>query len=315
MAGSVPTITLSTGQHMPVLGLGTFNKFKQGEVYEAVKSAISCGYRLIDTAWVYRSEGEVGDAITEVVNSGIVKREDLFITSKLWSIFHAPDSVEVGLRESLKDLKVDYVDLYLMHWPMAWQEPADRNTWIMGTDFKPADVDFVDTWRAMERLVDKGLVKAIGVSNFNITQLKRLLSADSLKYKPANLQIEISPYMDNNYLVNFCLEHDITVTAFSPTRYAGKPTPNLMEEKVLKDTARKYGKTPAQVALRWAFQRGYATVPKSVTAHRIRENIELFDFELSADEMKAIATLNKDLRLVWLDNFKSFPEYPFEYPQ
>ncbi|XP_071090006.1 aldo-keto reductase 1B-like [Haliotis cracherodii] len=319
MAGVAPTITLNTGHHMPVLGLGTFNMFKQGEVYEAVKAAISCGYRLIDTAWVYRSEEEIGNAITEVVNSGIVKREDLFITSKLWSIFHAPDRVEVALRDSLKDLKADYVDLYLMHWPMAWQEPADRTAWIMNTDFKPADVDYIDTWRAMERLVDKGLVKAIGISNFNMAQLKRLLSADNLKYKPANLQIEISPYMDNSDLVNFCQENDITVTAYTPlakggNEYAGKPTPSLMEESVLKDIALKYDKTPAQVALRWAYQRGYATVPKSVTAHRIQENIKLFDFELSADEMKSIATLNKDMRLVWLDNFKSFPEYPFEYP-
>ncbi|XP_025095006.1 1,5-anhydro-D-fructose reductase-like isoform X1 [Pomacea canaliculata] len=313
-----PTIELPSGYAMPLVGLGTFDNLKDDMICEAVKAALDSGYRMVDCAWIYRSESAVGAALADRIKAGAVTRNELFISTKLWNTFHEPDRVEAGLRDSLNDLGLDYVDLLLMHWPMAFKEQTvERKAWILNTQTEPADVDFLDTWRAMEELVNKGLARSIGISNFNIQQLTRLLDAPGLRYKPANIQVESHPFFLNKELIDFCQGRGITVTAYSPlgkggSTYAGKPTENILEHPTITSIAKAQAHSPAQVVLRWALQRGLSIVPKSCTPVRIRENIQLFDFSLTEDEMAAISLLDKHKRLVTLENFKGFPEYPFK---
>nr|KAG5708375.1 hypothetical protein BaRGS_034406 [Batillaria attramentaria] len=287
-------------------------------VCDAVKTAIDAGYRLIDCAWIYRSEAAVGRGIADRIKAGVVTRKDLFVTTKLWCTFHEPERVEEGLRESLKELGLDYVDLFLMHWPLAIKEQtADKKAWILSTALQPADVDYIDTWRAMEDLVEKGLTRSIGVSNFNATQLTRLINAPGLRIKPANMQLESHPLLHNQEIIDLCHAHGISVTAFSPlakggSTYAGKPVENILVNPVIAEIAKKHNRTPAQVVLRWCLQRGLCIVPKSCTPTRIQENYQIFDFTLSEDDMKGLSSLNKNKRLVTFETAKDLPEYPFQ---
>ncbi|XP_041366015.1 aldo-keto reductase family 1 member B1-like [Gigantopelta aegis] len=307
MANTIPCMKLNTGHSMPALGLGTWN-YRLPGIYDAVKTAIDVGYRHIDTAWVYESEADVGKAVKEKISEGVVSREDVFITTKLGNYFHDPDEVAVGLRESLDDLKTSYVDLYLMHWPVSLKKAA--------RGVLADDTDYIDTWRAMEKLVDAGKARAIGISNFNMAQVERLLQTDGLKYKPANLQIEMNPYITNTELMQFCLEQGISVTSYSPLTkgvadYQGEGTFNILEDDVVTKVARQHSRTPAQVVLRWTLQRGCAVMVKSCSESRIRENFQICDFSLTNEEMAAITNLNINQRLVKRDNMKSFPWYPF----
>ncbi|KAK9883233.1 hypothetical protein WA026_001422 [Henosepilachna vigintioctopunctata] len=181
----IPNVTFSNGQKIPIFGLGTW-KSEPGKVTQAVKDAIDLGYRHLDCAHAYSNEKEVGEAIKSKINEGVIKREDLFITSKLWDTFHRPDLVEGAIKETLKNLGVDYINLYLIHWPMAYKEggelfPVDKNGKMMFSD-----VDYIDTWKAMEFLVEKGYTKSIGLSNFNKRQIERVL--DNATVLPVNLQ-------------------------------------------------------------------------------------------------------------------------------
>ncbi|XP_070211386.1 aldo-keto reductase family 1 member B1-like isoform X2 [Littorina saxatilis] len=306
MAAACSTVTLPSGDLMPMVGLGTFDNLKDDKVSEAVRVAIDEGYRCIDTAYIYRSEGAVGAAIADKIKKGVVTRKDLFVTTKLWNTFHEPDRVEMGMRESLAELKMDYVDLLLMHWPMAFKElQADRKAWILNQQTQPAEVDYLDTWKAMEGLVEKGLARNIGVSNFNIDQLQRLLHTPP-KIKPANMQLESHPLFHNQELVDFCRSHGMTVTAFSPlakggATYAGKQMENILEDSRVTEIAAKHKRTPAQVVLRMSLQRGICVVPKSCTASRIKENFQIFDFTLSEEEMSSLSSMNKNKRLVTLE--------------
>ncbi|ESP00399.1 hypothetical protein LOTGIDRAFT_238568 [Lottia gigantea] len=290
MANKIPTIKLNTGYDMPVLGYGTFNLFKDNEVRDACKVAIDAGYRHIDTAWVYKTENEVGDAVTSKTEEGVIKRSDLFITTKLWIAFHNPNDVEGACRDSLQKLQTDYLDLFLIHWPFAV---------------------------AMEELVIKGLVRTIGVSNFNLEQLKRLLAAD-LRYKPAVIQVEVHPYFSNSELIEYCKKEGIVVTAYSPlgkggAKYTSESLPNILTDEVIVKLAEKYKKSPAQIAIRWGLERGYTLVPKSVTPARIKENLKVFDFSLTKEELESINKLDRNFKVVTLDKFKTFPEYPFKW--
>lgn len=302
---------------MPVIGLGTFNNLKEDQVTEAVTAALDIGYRFIDCAYIYRSEGAVGKAISRAIADGKVSREDLFIATKLWNTFHEPERVELGIRESLIELGLEYVDLFYMHWPIAFLEQSDdKKAWILNQQTQPANVDFIDTWKAMEGLVDKGLAKAIGISNFNIQQLTRLLQA-GIRIQPANMQLESHPLFPNRELVDFCKSNGISVTAYSPLAkggsvYAGQPTENILEERRVTDIATRLQRTPAQVVLRWAIQRGLAIVPKSCTPARIQENFQIFDFALTDEDMASISTMDINRRIVTLETFKEFPEYPFQ---
>ncbi|XP_046368340.1 1,5-anhydro-D-fructose reductase-like isoform X2 [Haliotis rufescens] len=315
---AVPVLKFSNGKSMPVFGLGTWQSPK-GEVAEAVKAAIACGYRHIDCAWAYGNEAEVGQAIKAKIDDGTVKREDLFITTKLWNTFHRPDLVEGAMKDSLERLGLSYVDLYLMHWPVAFKEdtgesmPKDADGILI-----LSDADYLDTWKEMELLVEKGFTKSIGVSNFNSEQLQRLLQTEGLKYAPVTNQVEVNPYILNNKLISFCREKGIAITAYSPLGSSDHPAfrsdaafRRLFDEPSLQELGKKYGKTVAQVVLRWGLQRDTIVIPKSVTPSRIKENFQVFDFQLTEEEMNVVSALDRNFRACAFDVTSKSQYYPF----
>jgi methylglyoxal/glyoxal reductase len=259
-------IMLNNGVKMPALGLGVY-KVEDGEtVIQAVKTAIEIGYKSIDTASYYDNERGVGEAVRE---SGI-PREELFITSKVWNDQQGYDSTLKAFDESLEKLGMDYLDLYLVHWPVSGK--------------------FKETYRALEKLYEEGRVRAIGVSNFHIHHLEDLLS--SCKVKPAVNQVEYHPHLAQLELKAFCEKEHIQLEAWSPLKRG-----RLLDEPTLKEIGKKYGKSVAQVILRWDIQNHVVTIPKSINAERIRENADIFDFVLTAEEIMRIDELNINERL------------------
>ncbi|MEH7373978.1 aldo/keto reductase [Neobacillus drentensis] len=259
------TTTLSNGVKMPWVGLGVFKVTEGEEVIQSVKAAIQNGYISIDTAAIYGNEEGVGQAIKD---SG-VPREDLFITTKLWNSEQGYESTLKAFETSLTKLGLDYLDLYLIHWP--------------GKD------KYKETWKAFEKLYKEGRVRAIGVSNFQVHHLEDLIS--SAEIKPMVNQVEFHPHLTQKELLAFCKNEGIQLEAWSPLKQ-GK----LLSEPVLEDLAHKYNKSVAQVILRWDLQHGVVTIPKSIKEHRIIENADIFDFELSTEDMDKIDGLNQDSR-------------------
>lgn len=313
VANSAPTLKFYNGNEIPVFGLGTW-KSKPGEVTQSVKDAIDIGYRHIDCAHVYGNEKEVGIAIKEKITQNIVKRQDLFITSKLWNTFHKPDLVESAIKTSLSDLGLEYLDLYLIHWPVAFKEGDDL--FPQNPDGSPSfsDADYVDTWKAMESLVNKGLTKNIGISNFNSEQVERILKICTIK--PVTNQIECHPYLTQKKLSKFCKDKDILITAYSPLGSPDRPwakpdDPKLLDDKKLCEVAKKYNKTPAQILIRYQLDRGHIVIPKSVTRSRIAENYEVFDFKLSSEDIEYIDSFDCNGRICPLSGSEASPHYPF----
>ncbi|KAK3104113.1 hypothetical protein FSP39_024519 [Pinctada imbricata] len=292
-------LKLPSGSTLPAVGLGTYApKHTENEVFEAVRSAIRNGYRHFDCAAIYRNEQAVGQGIKKVIVEGKVTREDLFITSKLWNTCHRPDLVRTSLKKSLQDLGLKYLDLYLIHWPLGYFEGGEFHPRDETGKVKFSDVDYLDTWKALEDCVDEGLVKNIGLSNFNSQQIQRIL--DNCRIKPCTNQVEVHPHFSNEKLINFCQQKDIVVTAYAPLGSPGNedvPTHHCLEEPVVKQIAQQKNKSPAQVILRFLLQRGLAVIPKAITPNRIAEDIQLFDFELTEDNMKDMCSLNKNYRL------------------
>ncbi|WP_404451080.1 aldo/keto reductase [Virgibacillus necropolis] len=260
-------ITLNNGLRMPQLGYGVW-QVPEDEVTPAVANAIEVGFRSIDTAKVYKNERGVGEAIAK---SG-VPREDLFITTKVWNTDQGYDNTLKAFDESLDKLGLDYVDLYLIHWPT------------------PEHDDYVETYKAMEKLYKDGRTKAIGVCNFNIEHLQRLL--DECEVTPVVNQVECHPYLQQTKLQEFCQKNDIYLEAWSPLMQGGE----VLDNEVTKEIAGQYNKTPAQVIIRWHLQSGRIVIPKSVTPSRIEENFDVFGFELSKEDMEKIATLDRNGR-------------------
>ncbi|MFD8968696.1 aldo/keto reductase [Streptomyces sp. NPDC059568] len=263
---SVPDVVLNNGVKIPQLGFGVF-QVDDAQTTDAVLAALDAGYRSIDTAAVYGNEEGVGRAIA---SSG-VPRDELFITTKLWNDRQGYDSALAAFDTSLAKLGLDRVDLYLIHWPA------------------PARDRYVDTWRALEKLLADGRARAIGVSNFQPAHLQRLL--DETGVVPVLNQIELHPGLQQAELRDFHAQHDIATEAWSPL---AKGT--LLQEEAITEIAGRHEKSPAQVVLRWHIQLGNIVIPKSVTPARIRENIDVFDFELSPGDMAAMATLDRGLR-------------------
>ncbi|XP_069794887.1 aldo-keto reductase family 1 member A1-B isoform X2 [Narcine bancroftii] len=319
-------VVLSTGQKMPLIGLGTW-KSAPGEVKTAVQEALKIGYRHLDCAAVYNNEAEIGDLFKEIVGDDkMVKREELFVTSKLWNTEHHPEDVEPACRKSLEDLKLSYLDLYLIHWPYAFQKGGSPFPTNPDGSMQYDYIDYKETWKTMEGLVEKGLVKAIGLSNFNSRQIDDVISAATIK--PAVLQVECHPYLAQNELIRHCQKLGLIVTAYSPLgssdrMWKAPGEPVLLEDINIKSIANKHGKSPAQVLLRWQVQRGVVAIPKSVNPVRIAQNLQVFDFVLTEDEMKMIASLDKNYRYIVpkivVDNKSVFrdaqhPHYPFNDP-
>lgn len=306
-------VEFTNGLKCPLIAFGTW-KSEPGKVAQAVKDAIDVGYRHIDCAHVYGNEKEVGDALKEKLNEGVLKREDLFVTSKLWNTFHREDLVEPALRTTLKDLQLDYLDLYLIHWPMAYKEgdtlfPKDENDQILYSD-----APLLETWKAMEKLVEKGLVKSIGVSNFNSKQIEDVLKI--AKIPPAVNQVECHPYLNQEKLRRFLHDRNITMAAYSPLGspdrpWATKDDPILLEDPKLAEIAKKYNVSVASICLRYQIQRGNIVIPKSVTKSRIQSNYDLFEFQIYEEEWEEIESLNKDLRYCSLHWAKDHKDYPF----
>ena len=265
---AVPQITLNNGRSIPQLGFGVF-QIEPKDTAEAVSTALKAGYRHIDTAEMYGNEREVGEAVAK---SGL-DRADIFVTSKLSNDAHLPEDARLAFELSLQELGFDYVDLFLIHWPLPTRY----------------DGDFVSTWKALEEFYRDGRARSIGVSNFQPHHLRRL--HENTEVPPAVNQIEVHPFLTQDEVRGFCAEHGIAVEAWSPIGQGLE-----LDDPTIVSIAQRVGKTPAQVILRWHIQRGDIIFPKSVTPSRVKENFDIFDFELADGDVAEISALNKDQR-------------------
>lgn len=295
------TLKFSNGDKMPAFGLGTW-KSKPGEVKKAVIAAIKTGYRHIDCAPIYGNETEVGEGIAQCIKEGIVKREDLWVTSKLWNDSHQKQHVKPAIEKTLKDLGLDYLDLYLIHWPIAFvpetKFPENGDGYL-----SLEQVPLTETWEGMVELQKAGLAKHIGVSNFSRPKLDILITKGSVK--PEMNQVELHPHLQQQVLVDFCHDNDIHVTAYSPLGSMDRPDemkkdnePVPLENRLIKDLAAKHNCSPAQILIAWALKRGTAVIPKSTNESRIKENYEAQNIELTDDDMENISHLERHERII-----------------
>ncbi|KAL6357049.1 hypothetical protein LRP88_10666 [Fusarium phalaenopsidis] len=322
MTSNTATFTLNNGVKIPGLGFGTFaNEGAKGETYKAVTCALKCGYRHLDCAWFYLNEAEVGQAVRDFLSENpSVKREDLFITTKVWNHLHEPEDVKWSMQNSLSNFGLDYVDLFLIHWPIAAEKDADNKPKI-GPDGKYViKKDLTEnpepTWRAMEELLASGKTRAIGVSNWTIPGLKKLLGF--AKVKPAVNQIEIHPFLPNTELVKFCQDNGILPQAYSPLGSQDQvPTTGekVRTNKTLNEVADRSGHTLAQVLLAWGLRRGYSVLPKSSTPSRIESNFQVPT--LSDADFEAVEGVAKGrhTRFVNMKDTFGYDVWPEESPE
>jgi diketogulonate reductase-like aldo/keto reductase len=311
--GLIRCMTLKTGDKIPCIGLGTFGSdtVSAETIAFTVKKAIYSGYRHIDCASVYGNEKNIGDVFKEILNKGFLKREDLWITSKVWNDMH--DKVIDSCTQSLSDLQINYLDLYLVHWPFPNFHPPKCDVLSRSEDAKPyIHENYMKTWKQMEMLVEKGLVRNIGTSNMTIPKLKLLLRDANIK--PACNEMELHPHFQQNELFNFCIANDIQPIAYSPLGSPGRPERDRtaqdsvdLEDPVIIKIAKRLNISPAQVAIKWAVQRGQIPIPFSVN-HYIDNILSVMDSPLTNDDIDAISKIDKKCRLIkgqvflWKDN-------------
>ncbi|EDW77033.1 uncharacterized protein Dwil_GK22153 [Drosophila willistoni] len=307
MSNLAPKIKLNNGQEMPVFGLGTWKSF-ESEAYQATKNAIDIGYRHFDTAFVYENEQEVGQAIREKIAEGVIKREDIFITTKLGGIHHDPELVERAFRLSLSNLGLEYIDLYLMHLPIGQKFHNDSN--VHGT-LELTDVDYLDTWKEMEKLVDLGLTRSIGLSNFNAAQTERVLA--NCRIKPVVNQVECHPGFQQEKLREHAKRHNLVICAYCPLArpQPARQWPPFLYDEQAQQLAKKYNRTPAQICLRFLVQIGVVPLPKSSNKSRIAENFQIFDFELSPEDVSSMKHYHTGQRTVPFSGMSGHKFYPF----
>ncbi len=308
MSDPFTAASVSDGGQFPTIGLGTW-KIPDKILPDLIPQAVEMGYRHFDCACDYGNEPAVGKGIARAL-AGDVSREDLWITSKLWNTYHHPEHVRAACERSLQDLGVDELDLYLIHFPVTLAYIPFEERYPPGWLFDPeaespamkhVAVPYSDTWGAMEGLVESGLVKRIGVCNIGTAMIRDLKSY--ARIQPSVLQVEMHPYLSQQNLLRFCQEQDVTVTAFSPfgaSSYVplsmADANESLFDDPEIQGIAESHGKTIGQIALRWAVQRGTVAIPKTQTAAHLQENIKIYDFSLSDDDMLAIDQMNRDRR-------------------
>jgi alcohol dehydrogenase (NADP+) len=301
MEGKMETLQFANGDQMPILGLGTW-KSTPGEVYKAVKEALRIGYRHIDCAPIYGNEAEVGQALADSFKEGVTSRDQLWITSKLWNNSHAPENLQPSLEKTLSDLQIDSLDLYLIHWPVVLRKEVlfhESVNDIIALD----DLPISETWPVMEAMVDKGLCKHIGVSNFSVAKLKELL--ENSRLMPEMNQIELHPYLQQPTMLEFCKSNGIHLTGYAPLGSADRPErlkvedePILLEEPAITTIAERHGITPAQLVLSWAIHRRTAVIPKSVNPDRLKQNLSAAKVSFAQDDMQEMAGLDRHRRYV-----------------
>ncbi|XP_031570803.1 uncharacterized protein LOC116305107 [Actinia tenebrosa] len=277
---------LKSGVSIPLVGLGTYQLRSTGEddlVHQTLDHALGCGYRLIDTASVYRNEADIGKALKTLCPKYGLSRQDLFITSKLGPKSHGFENAKMACEKSIQDLDCGYLDMYLIHWPGAQKLKSEDP---MNAKLR------AESWRALEDLKQSGLVKAIGVSNYTTSHLEELLAFAA--HPPTLLQVEFHPLLYQKDLLDFCNQNNIWLQAYTSLGQ-GK----ILEEPVVNDITKRYSISPAQVLLKWGLQHGVGVIPKSTNAQHIKENIQLFDFTLSEDDMKKLDELNNDKHFCW----------------
>lgn len=264
------SITLNNGLQMPEIGYGVFRVEEGKDLEKAVETAIRIGYRSIDTAAIYQNEKSVGKGVQNAIDAGLVTREELFITSKVWNDGLSYDETIQAYNDTLERLGLEYLDLYLIHWP--------------------GQNKYMEPWKALEALYKEGRIKSIGVSNFQVSHLEHLL--ETAEVKPVINQIEFHPKLVQEDVRAFCEKHDIQVEAWSPLMNA-----ELLNHETVNEIAESFGKSAAQVILRWDLQHGVVTIPKSMTESRIKENIDIYDFELTEEQVKTLDALDEHKRI------------------
>jgi D-xylose reductase len=305
----VPTLKLAGGDEMPAVGLGLW-KIDKPDAPDIVRQAVAAGYRHLDCACDYGNEPEVGEGIRAALEQGACRRDGLWVTSKLWNTYQARQHVRPAVERSLRDLGLDHLDLYMVHFPIALEfvpfEVRYPPGWLHDPEnpargMKPAAVSRAEVWQAMEELVQAGLVRNIGVCNYNCALLRDLLTYATIR--PAVLQVELHPLLTQEKLLRFCREEGIAVTGFSPLGASSYVSLGMagadesaLAQPAVRDAAGRHGKSPAQVVLRWGVQRGTAVIPKTSNPRRLVENLSIFDFALADDEMRAIDSLDRNRR-------------------
>lgn len=295
------TLQFRNGDQMPAIGLGTW-KSAPGEVYDAIRKALKHGYRHFDCAAIYQNEAEIGQAFKDAFEAGEVERADLWITSKLWNNAHLTGDVIPALQKTLSDLQLEYLDLYLIHWPVAHQPnvmlPRERNGFLT-----LEEAPIADTWTQMEQAVDQGLTRHIGMSNFNISSLQDILNI--ARIKPEMNQVEMHPFLPQNKLKDFCAKHQILMTAYSPlgsldrdARMKKADEPSLLNHEVILEVAKNNRCTPGQVLIAYHLHRELAVIPKSTNDQRLLENLQSADVVFSDADWEALTQITESYRFI-----------------